>query len=94
MIMFSCCRDEMVSVVAPCGRTYQVCAVCDCGINDCTEGYCSHHDCPWCGEDLHCSLVEYDDAISEHVLSDCVPWQIEQGHLPSDATTPIQVGDL
>lgn len=33
--------------------------------------------CPWCGGDLHCTLVEYDDALGEHVQS-CAVWLEEQ----------------
>jgi hypothetical protein len=40
--MFGCCLDFKEEVVAPCGRRYSVCTVCDNGINDCTEGYCEH----------------------------------------------------
>lgn len=50
--------------------------------------------CPWCGLDLHCTLVEYDDAISEHVVTACVPWQVEQGYLPAGAEHPITVEAL
>ncbi len=40
--MFGCCTEFREYVTAPCGRTYSVCASCDNGINDCTEGYCTH----------------------------------------------------
>lgn len=37
--------------------------------------------CPWCGADLHCTLVEYDDAQSEHAVTACAVWQAEQGYI-------------
>ncbi len=35
-------HDEQYIVLAPCGRSYSVCMVCDKGINDCTENECAH----------------------------------------------------
>ena len=47
--------------------------------------------CPWCGADLHTTLVEYDDAISEHVITDCASWQAEQGYInPGDAAITVE----
>lgn len=47
--------------------------------------------CPWCGADLHCTLVEYDDAIGEHVVTACAPWQREQGYIgPDDAAIVVE----
>lgn len=40
--------------------------------------------CPWCGVDLAshgANLVSYDDFIGEHVTTECVPWQVEQGYI-------------
>lgn len=41
-VMMICCREEGRSITAPCGRLAVVCPVCDNGINECTEGYCTH----------------------------------------------------
>lgn len=40
--MYSYCQEFKEVVLAPCGRQYSVCSVCDNGINECTEGYCTH----------------------------------------------------
>lgn len=40
--MFGCCLENRALITAPCGRAYTVCVVCDNGINNCTEGYCTH----------------------------------------------------
>jgi hypothetical protein len=40
--------------------------------------------CPWCGTDMAergATLVTYDDYIGEHVVTECGPWQSEQGYI-------------
>jgi hypothetical protein len=49
--------------------------------------------CPWCGADLGIeqNLVEYDDAISEHVVTACAVWQAEQGYIqPGDPAITVE----
>lgn len=72
--MFSCCTENRESVVAPCGRTWTVCSVCDRGINDCTEGYCQHDRISDRGPNEPCQKGTVGCSIEHTKDGECETW--------------------